>query len=321
MGQGVRRASAALLISGVLLLFTIWSASFIAIEALLRSGDGPARFNWLSLTAARFVLVGVFCGGYTFLLNRKESIDIVRRHWRRLIFCGLCAVPGYNFALYAGQQSQVAAPIASLLTALAPLFVMLLSAMFLGERITKRRITGFVVALTGLIVVAQSKSSGGATYPLIIAMTALAPFAWSIHSVLTKKVTGRVSPLLWTYLAIAFGSIPMLFVLPFSGLPEMRALNATGWWLLLYLTVPCTIVGFALWTWLLTHLQATTVGFTIFLNPPMTTGYKLLLTALFPTIFAFSVVTGEFIGGALMLAGVAVAVNPYRTRRSRMPLN
>jgi drug/metabolite transporter (DMT)-like permease len=111
----------------------------------------------------------------------------------------------------------------------------------------------------------------------------------------------------------------MLFVLPFAGLPELRTLDGTGWGLLLYLAIPCTIIGFALWTWLLSHLPATTVGFTIFLNPPMTTGYKLLLTTLFPAVFAFSVVTGEFVGGALMLSGVAVAVNPYRDRRLRIP--
>jgi drug/metabolite transporter (DMT)-like permease len=322
MAEGVRRVPAALLVLGVFLLFTFWSASFIVIEALLRPADGPARFDWLSLTAARFVPVGIFCAGYAFLFRRRESLDLLGRHWRRLALCGLCAVPGYNLALYAGQQQAVAAPIASLLTALAPLFVMLLSAMFLGERITKRRIAGFFLALFGLVITARAKEGGGTTYPWIIAMTALAPFAWSIHSVLTKKVTGKVPPLLWTYLAISLGSIPFLFVLPFAGLPEMRALDGTGWWLLFYLAVPCTIVGFALWTWLLSHLPATTVGFTIFLNPPMTTGYKLLLTALFPAVFAFAVATGEFFGGALMLLGVGVAVLPRqaRTHPFRLPL-
>ena len=318
MDQNVRRIPGALLVLGVFLLFTIWSASFIAIEALLRPAEGMARFDLLSLTAARFGPVSLACAAYCLLFRRAEAVSMVRAHWRRLAVCGLCMVPGYNFALYAGQQSQVAAPIASLLTALAPLFVMLLSAIFLGERITKRRITGFALALAGLVVVARSREGGGVAYPLIIALTALAPFSWSIHSVLTKRVSGRVSPLLWTYLAICFGGLPMLFVLPFAGLPEMRSLDGVGWGLLAYLAVPCTIVGFALWTWLLSHLPATTVGFTIFLNPPMTTGYKLALTALFPAAFAFTVVTGELIGGVLMLSGVAVAVNPYRDQRSRI---
>jgi drug/metabolite transporter (DMT)-like permease len=320
MGTSVVRASRILLSGTVFLLFTVWSASFIAIETLLRgdNGSGGVRFDWLSLTTARFVPVAMVCGGYAFLFRRAESMEILRHHYRRLGLCGLLAVSGYNFALYAGQQREVAAPIASLLTALAPLFVMILSAVFLGERLTRRRLLGFLLALTGLVLVARSKEGSGATYPLLIAMTAMAPLSWSIHSILTKKVMGRVSPLLWTYLAITVGTVPLLAVFPFFGLPELVLLDATGWWLLAFLTILSTILAFALWTWLLSHLPATTVGFTIFLNPPMTTGYKLLLATLLPATFAFSIVAGEILGGALMLAGVGVAVSTSRAARGRL---
>ena len=293
---------------GVFGLFTIWAGSFIAIEALLRSSDGPGRFGWLSLTAARFVPVAAICATWCFLFRRRESLELLKDHWRRLCLSGLLCVPGYNFALYAGQEREVAAPIASLLTALAPLFVMLLSALFLGERITPRRGIGFVIAATGLVIVATSKASGGVAYPLLIAMTALAPLCWSIHSVLTKPVTRTVSPLLYTYLAIVIGGAPLVPVLPFAGGPEMLTLDAAGWGLLAYLSILCTVVGFALWTWLLSRMPATSVGFTIFLNPPMTTAYKAALAALFPATVAFTLVTGEFVGGLLMLAGVGAAV-------------
>jgi len=76
------------------------------------------------------------------------SLSVLRRHPGRAVLCGLLVVPGYNFALYLGQQYRVAAPIASLLTALAPLFVMALSGLFLGERITTRRILGFALVST-----------------------------------------------------------------------------------------------------------------------------------------------------------------------------
>jgi drug/metabolite transporter (DMT)-like permease len=199
--------------------------------------------------------------------------------------------------------------VASLITALAPLFLMILSALFLGERITLRRVLGFLIAVTGLAVIAGARDTEGAfTYPALIALTTLAPLCWSCHSVITKTVAGRVSPLVWTYLAVVMGTVPLLPLLPFAGLPEMAALDAAGWGYLAYLSVFCTVVGFALWTWLLSRLQASTVGFTIFLNPPMTTGYKYLLAALFPAVFAFTVAPGEALGGLVVLAGVAVAV-------------
>ena len=303
----------AVLAGAVFLLFTIWSASFIAFESLLAPETGEARFDWLSLTTARFVPTGAICGLYCLLFRRAESRAILRAHWPRLVVSGLLIAPVYNLTLYAGIQHDVPAPIASLLTTLIPLFVMALSALFLAERITRRRAIGFLVAVTGLVLVATSKDSEeGFAYPLRIAITALAPLSWAVHTVLTKPVSGRVSPLLFTYLALVVGAVPLVPVLPFSGGPELMRLDLGGLAVMAYIVLLCTVFGFALWTWLLRHLPATTVGFTVFLNPPMTTGYKALLAALFPAAFAFTLVSGEVAGGLMMLAGVAVAVTPPR---------
>lgn len=303
-----------MLAAGVFVLFTIWSASFIAIEELVAGPE--ARFDWLSLTAARFAPVAALCGAYCFLVRREASLRALREHWRRLLAAGVFCVPGYNFAMYAGQQHRVAAPIASLLTCLAPLFVMLLSAAFLGERITGRRAAGFLTALAGLGLIATARNGGGASYPLLVLLTALAPLSWSIYTVLTKPVSGKVDPLVWTYLVLFSGGAPLALVLPFSGGPELLRLDAAGFGMLAFLALLSTVLAFALWTWLLRHLPASTVGFTIFLNPPMTTGYKYALAALFPAAFAFTVTGREAAGGLLMIAGVAVAV----LRVSRRPL-
>jgi len=297
-----------LLASGVFVLFFFWSQSFLAIEALLRPADRAPRFDWLGLASARFAIASLLCAGYLAAFRRAEAAAVVRAHWRRLILAGLFCVPGYNLALYWGQQHRVAAPVASLLTALAPLFVMGLSAAFLAERITVRRGLGFLVALVGLVLVARSGASApGASYPLLIAITALAPFSWSIYTVLTKPISGQVPPLVWTYLSVIFGTVPTLVFLPTHAGPQTAALDGVGWLWLGHLVVLSTVLGFALWIALLSRLPATSLGFTIFLNPPMTTGQKLLLSALFPAAFAFSVTAGEMIGGVIMLVGVGVA--------------
>ncbi|MCU0727678.1 MAG: DMT family transporter [Planctomycetes bacterium] len=302
----------ALLAATAFLLFSVWAGSFIAIEALL-----AGRFDWLSLTVARFVPVAILCGSWCLLRRRAETLAVVRTHWRRLLLCGLFMVPGYNFALYYGQEHRIAAPIASLLTALAPLFLLILSALFLSERITARRAAGFAIAAAGVVLVARARTdTEGTTYPLLVALTAIAPLCWALQTAIAKPVMRRVSPLVWTYLSICFGTAPLFLVLPFRGGLELLRLDPAGHAMLGYLSVLCTILGFALWTWLLRHLTAGTVGFTIFLNPPLTTVYKLSLAALFPAAFAFSVRTGEVLGGLVVLAGVGVAVlAPARAAR------
>jgi len=290
-------------------LFLVWSNSFVAIGYLLGSEGAPARFDWLGLAAGRFLPAAAIAGGYCLLFRRRESLALIRAEWRRLLAAAVVAVPAYNLALYYGQQSGVPAPIASLTTALLPLFVMVLAALFLGERLTRPRLIGFAVAVCGMTLIALAKRyEVGVTYPLLVLVTAGAPLSWAVFSVLSKPLAGRASPLVWTYLVIASGGVLVLPLLPLGAWAQIAALDGRGWLALGYLVLPCTVFGFALWTWLLRRLPATSVGFTVFLSPPLTALSKLTLAALFPATFVFSIRTQEWAGGLLALAGLAVAV-------------
>ena len=167
-----------------------------------------------------------------------------------------------------------------------------------------------MLAFAGLVVISRAKeTTEGHAYPLLVAITALAPLSWSFYSALTKPVSRECSPLLWAYLTVIFGTLPLVILAPWSGGRELMELDGPGWGALLYLVLPCTIFGNAAWTWLVKHLPASTVGFTIFLNPPLTLVSKALLAALLPATFVYTVVFAEWIGGAVVLAGIAVALS------------
>ena len=78
--------------------------------------------------------------------------------------------------------------------------------------------------------------------------------------------------------------------------------------------MPCTVLGYALWTWLLRFLPASTVGFTVFLNPPLTTLSKLVMVTLWPATFLFTIQSQEWLGGAVTLVGMGIAVYVPRSR-------
>lgn len=312
-GAEERRLPAWVLAVGALLLFVIWSNSFIAMSYLLGGEAAPRRLDWIGLTTARFAPAALLTGAYCLLVRRRESLELIRAHWRRLVVCALLVVPAYNLPLYYAQQSGVPAPVASLTTTLVPLFVMVLAALFLGERLTARRVAGFAVAAAGMVLISLARRGEMVdAYPLLIAIAALAPLAWSSFSVLSKPLAGRASPLLWSYLVIACGGLFILPLLPLGAGAQLARLDLTGWLAVLYLTLPCTVLGFAVWTWLLRHLPATTVGLTVFLNPPLTTLSKILLAALFPAAFVFQVAPREWLGGAVTLCGLGIALSRKR---------
>lgn len=299
-----------IVLGAAFLLFLMWSNSFVANSFLLGSDSGVQRLDWVGLTLVRFIPSGALVGLYLLVFRHTECLELFRRFPGRLAVCGLLGVPSYNFALSYAQQEGVSAPIASLTTALVPLFVMVLSALFLGERITGRRILGFVIAVTGMLIIATSKKTGIATgYAWLIGLTALAPLAWSSYSVISKPIMRRHSPIVWSYLATTIGSLTLLPLLPGPVWRQAVGLDLAGWMAIAYLVGPCTIAGFAIWTWLLKQLPASTVGLTVFLNPPLTTASKAILAATLPAVFAFTITGQEWIGGAIVLAGLAVALS------------
>lgn len=292
-----------------LLLFLVWSNSFVTISFLLGGERGPAQLDWTALPVLRFCIAALLAAIYCFGLRREESLAIIRGHWRRLAAAGFFAVPSYNLCLAYGQQHGVPPPVASLETAIAPLFLMILGTLVLKETLSLRKIAGFLIAMCGLVLIASAKEiDGSVPYAGLVIITAGAPLSWSAYSIVSKPVGNKVSILLWTYLAIIAGTLPFFLTLPFAGMPAALRLDAAGWGSLLYLSILCTLFGFAAWTWLLKHMRASSIGFTIFLNPPLTTLSKAVLSAVFPAVFVFSIVLQEWIGGAVVLAGMAVAL-------------
>lgn len=322
------RGSAWAVLVGVA-LFLVWSNSFVAASFLLGGERGAPRFDAVSLSIARFVPVVPLCLGWVLLVRRRQAILLLRRFPVRAPVAGLLSVPAYNLALYSGQQRGVPAPVASLTTALMPLAVMLLAALFLGEALSWRKGAAFALALSGMALIATSRDGGAGVaaggpasvgeYAALLALTALAPLSWAIYSILSKPVAGVASPLDWTFLTLALGGLPLMAALPFRGAREMAALDAAGWSALLFLSVLCTIVGYAVWSWLLRHLPASSVGFFSFLNPPLTALSKYLLALALPAAFAWTLVPLELAGAALALAGLALVLVPVGGRRGPAP--
>ena len=110
-------------------------------------------------------------------------------------------------------------------------------------------------------------------------------------------------------------------LLPLAGrnvFEDLGVLDPAGWGAIAYLSLGCTIFAFALWAWLLGQLPATTAGFTVFLNPPLTVLSKVLLSALLPTVFIFDLRDSEWIGGLIVLTGMALALAGNRTPRAAL---
>jgi drug/metabolite transporter (DMT)-like permease len=302
------------LVAATLALFLVWSNTFVAFEVLLAPHVGRAPLDWFGLTVARMLPAGAVCAAWCFGARRRESMEIVRAHPVRLLGCGALVVLVYNGFLYHAMQNHVAGPVASVVTSLTPLWLTLFGVVLLGERMTARKSAGLALGLGGILLLASAKETSGEAHGLRIAEAAVAPLAWSVYSALTKPVTRTRSPILWTYLVLVAGAALLAPIVAFTGAPDVTRLDGTAVAWLAFLALGASVGGNAVWSWLLRRLPASTVGLTVFLNPPMTLASKFLLATLWPAGFAFAIAGVEWAGGALMLIGVASAVYAPRAK-------
>jgi len=202
----------------------------------------------------------------------------------------------------------------SLLTVLTPIFVVVLGAALLGERVTKTKATGIGLAAAGTAVVVAGqydlgRISGGNAAG--VALLVVASLAWAGYTVWGVAVVRRYSALTAaTYSTVA--ATPMLAVLAVAELWYLGRPITTiplSWPSLLaiaYLGFASTAAAWYLWYKGLEYVSAGTVAVFYFLQPVVGTA----LAAAF---------LGEAVGPEFVVGSLLIGVSVWLVSRERAP--
>ena len=300
-----KRTSDLGIFSLLILTFLIWSNSFIAIKVLL------ARMSAFDLLRLRFIPVAVISIALIALFCRAEAWEIIKAHPVRVALGGLLMVISYNIMLNSGMR-YVQPNAASLLIALNPLITLLLAVRFLGEPFTRRRLLGTVVTFAGLAVVVllgRVGGSGGTWIPLDKVPYALlvlgGPLSWATATVIIKPALRDHSPLVFNFVTMAIGSLPLLLFIDRPFVARVLSLGLLEYGAAAFLSLACTILAYSLWNVAVKHWHASNVSLFVYLNPPLTAVFTWLFFGIGITFYFFA-------GGIIMLAGILVATLPAR---------
>jgi drug/metabolite transporter (DMT)-like permease len=282
-----------------------WASAFVAIRHL---GND---FTPGSLSLGR-LLVGAACLAVV-ALSRGVARP-TRREWVPLVLIGLLWFGLYNVALNAGER-MVDAGTAAMLIQVSPVLIALMAATFLGERFTPQLGLGLALAFGGVALIALSTSPvqpiGDGSYVVGVLLCLVSAVAYAISLVLQKPLVGRLSAVQVTWTACTVGAVSCL---PFAGdlVEQVRAAPASSTWWLVYLGVFPTAIAFSTYAFALKHMSASNLGVTTYLVPPITIVLGLVLLDEVPPTMAYA-------GGALALAGVALARRKPRARAVEAP--
>lgn len=274
----------------------IWASTFTVIKI------GLERITPLNLSFVRSILATFFLLGWLLLKgNRQEIARALKYHLGYIIGLGVVGVALFNIFQNIGI-GLTSSGIASLLVASNPVFILILGASFLGEKITKSKAAGIVLGFVGIIIVTFLGKNmalllrSGSFWGNILAL--LSAVCWAVYSVMNKNALKRYSPLILTALAYVFGSLILFFFcFTFEDVSLIFQCSLSSWLILLYLGILASGVTFYLWNYALSIMEASRVSVFIFLIP--------VLAILLGKVILNETITGfTFLGTGLVLSGI-----------------
>lgn len=273
-------------------LFTIivWGSTFISSKKLL------VFYTPAQIMLTRFLLA--YCALW---LLRPRKLTLSLRQEALFLLLGLtgCSIYFYteNTALTYTLASNV-----SIIVAAAPIFTAVIAHVAGEERFRRSTLWGFLIAFAGVILVVCNGTFVLKLNPRGDLLALGAALCWAVYSVLLRRNTGDLDPILVTRRTLFWGLVTALPLVLLEGVPYPTAplLMPTAAGNFLFLGLIGSGLCYVLWNHAFRLLGVVATNNFIYLNP-------------FITIVAARIFLGErisplaLLGAALITAGVAAS--------------
>ncbi|GAC1465825.1 MAG: DMT family transporter [Ktedonobacteraceae bacterium] len=270
-----------------------WGLAPVATRYLL------ASFTPLQLVLLRFLIAAAIL---LFLLAplRHQRWSFRKVGWT--LFCGFTGVIGYNVPVAYGLR-VVPAGAGGLLIATEPIWILLLAALALREKVSWSVLGGLLLALVGIALL-FSQESFGATWNTLFLINALlillAALMWSIYTVSVRALSKELGARTSTALTLVVGTLPLLAFWDNRTWPLLAHLNTTAWLALGLLILGSTVAATILWNYGVVHTPGAQAGLFLYLVP--------LISVAGGALFLHEQITIiTLVSGLLIIAGVALA--------------
>ena len=277
----------------IALFCLLWSFAFVAGK--IGVTDCPP----LILLTARFSLAGILILGISAIRNEGWQLS-----WRDAAVFAVLGVA--NNALYLGLGytglKTISAGLGSLIVSANPVFTAVAAAVFLGEALTWRKVTGLLLGIAGVGFIVWHRMSVGTDSVDGIVYTLASLASIVVGTILFKVLAPKGSLWVGNGVQNLAGGLALLpFALTFSDVggivPSARLLGAFA-----FLVLGGSILAYLLWFHLLKVCGATAASAYHFLMPPL------------GMLFAWMVL-GEHVAFRDLLGIVPVALGIYLVTR------
>lgn len=230
-----------------LLVIIVWGLNFVVIKVGLQ-GMPPLLMGALRFMLAAFPAI---------LFVRRPQVPL-----RWMLAYGMTISVGQFAFLFYAMHVGMPAGLASLVLQSQAFFTLFFAALFLGERLRGSNLFGLLVAASGLVLIGLQ---GGQAMTLAgFALTIAAASMWALGNVVTRKLgkVNLVGLVVWGSLIppLPFLALSLWLEGPELIIQSLRTLSLDSLLVLIYLAFGATILGYGLWSRLLSRYPASQVA-------------------------------------------------------------
>nr|WP_313403794.1 EamA family transporter [Pseudomonas sp.] len=271
-----------------LLVIVVWGMNFVVIKVGLH-GMPPMLMGALRFLLAAFPAI---------LFVRRPQVPL-----RWMLAYGMTISLGQFAFLFYAMYVGMPAGLASLVLQSQAFFTLFFAALFLGERLRGSNLFGLLVAASGLVLIGLQ---GGQAMTLAgFALTIAAASMWALGNVVTRKLgkVNLVGLVVWGSLIppLPFLALSLWLEGPALVSQSLRSLGLDSLLVLAYLAFGATILGYGLWSRLLSRYPASQVApFSLLVPVVGISSSALLLDERLGGL--------QMVGAALVMAGLLINV-------------
>ena len=284
----------------MLIAILFWAVNFSFVKIALREFS-PLGFNGIRLFFASLILIFI-------LLLSREGFSIAKSDLWKMFVLGIIGNTVFQLFFIHGLNWTTASN-TSIVMALTPVFVALLSTLLKQERLHWAAWLGIVISFMGFYLVITPQFGtfdfkwSSLRGDLLIF---IGNIFWAIYTVFSKPLLGRISPLKWTTATLAIGAF---FYLPFSAKDILQLrwsdVSLQAWAALFYSGLFAIAISYVIW-----YASVKRVG-------NSKTAIYGNITPVFAVISAYVLLSetltlAQLMGALVILAGVYLTRSGYR---------
>ncbi len=271
--------------------FAVLALAFasIFITELERSAVPPLVIAFYRMAIATALMLPV-----SLAFKWREIATLARKDLGLMVLGGFCLA--VHFGAWITSLKYVPIATSIVLVNSHPLFVVIASYFFLGERPPRRALIGTGIGLAGMAVMSHDALGSVQLAMKGDGLALLGALAVVGYFIVGRKARARVSLLGYVTPLYAVCSLFLLIWVLMAG-NRLAPYSAEVWAYLAALAVVPTIIGHTVFNWALKHVRPTAISLAFLGEPVIASGLALIFFAQRPPL-------ATFVGGALVLAGV-----------------